>query len=59
MEGRCEYGFLDQPLDCVSQFKTLPMLRYTCLSSFKFIGGVFVTVCRIDYGIGADLNTVI
>jgi len=35
------------------------MLRYTCLSSFKFIGGIFVTVFRIGYCIGADLHIVI
>ena len=35
------------------------MLRNTCFFSFKFIGGVFVTVFRIGYCIGADFHLVI
>ena len=37
---------------------TLDVMEHV-FSSLKFIGGVFVTVFRIGYCIGADLHTVI
>jgi len=58
MRGRCKCGFLDQLRLCFLT-KDIPDFSVHRLSSFKVIGGVFVTVFRIGYFIGADLRIVV